>query len=214
MFELVTEDVLGRPLPVYKHRMRSLREIPQAAAARGDDATYLVYGDRSYGFRSFVDQANGVARALAARCGIGPGDRVAVLSQNNPEWCLTFWATVASGAVLVGLNGWWKADEILYGLQDSGATVLVADAKRFERIADRLDEAPDLAHVFLVDAGPDRLPGGRRGRGQDPALRGPGRRADTESSPTPRSPRTTPPSSSTRRARPGSRRAPSRPTGR
>ena len=155
MFELVTEDVLGRPLPVYKDRMRSLREIPQAAIQRGDDTTYLVFGDRSYGFRSFVEQSNGVARALADRCGIGPGDRVAVLSQNNPEWCLTFWATVASGAVLVGLNGWWKADEILYGLQDSGATVLVADAKRFERIADRLDEAPDLAHVFLIDAGPD-----------------------------------------------------------
>ena len=30
------------------------------------------------------------------------GDRVAVLSQNNPEWCLTFWATVSQGAVLVG----------------------------------------------------------------------------------------------------------------
>ena len=58
------------------------------------------------------------------------------------------------GAILVGLNGWWKADEILYGLQDSGATVLVADRKRFERIADRLDEAPDLAHVFLIDADP------------------------------------------------------------
>ena len=158
MFELVTEDVLGRPLPVYKERMRSLREIPQAAVQRGDDTTYLVYGDRSYGFRSFVEQANGVARALADRCGVGPGDRVAVLSQNNPEWCLTFWATVASGAVLVGLNGWWKTDEILYGLQDSGATVLVADGKRFERIADRLDEAPDLAHVFLIDAGPDDFP--------------------------------------------------------
>jgi long-chain acyl-CoA synthetase len=158
MFELVTEDVLGRPLPVYKERMRSLREIPQAAAARGDDPTYLVFGDRRYGFGSFVEQANGVARALADRCGVGHGDRVAVLSQNNPEWCLTFWATVAGGAVLVGLNGWWKTDEILYGLQDSGATVLVADGKRFERIADRLDEAPELAHVFLIDAGPDDHP--------------------------------------------------------
>ena len=157
MFELVTEDVLGRPLPVYKQRMRSLREIPQAAIQRGDDTTYLVYGDRSYGFRSFVERGQRRRPALADRCGIGPGDRVAVLSQNNPEWCLTFWATVASGAVLVGLNGWWKTDEILYGLQDSGATVLVADGKRFERIADRLDEAPDLAHVFLVDAEPRRL---------------------------------------------------------
>jgi long-chain acyl-CoA synthetase len=157
-FEVVTEDVLGRPLQVYKDRMRSLRAIPEAAIGRGD-ATFLVYGDRSYGFRGFVEQANGLARALADRCGVGPGDRVAVLSQNNPEWCLTFWATVSTGVILVGLNGWWKADEILYGLQDSGAKVLVADAKRFDRVADRLSEATDLTHVILVDAGPDDFPG-------------------------------------------------------
>jgi long-chain acyl-CoA synthetase len=41
---------------------------------------------------------------------------------------------------------------------DSGSTLLVADSKRFERIADRLDEAPELAHVFLVDAGPEDFP--------------------------------------------------------
>jgi steroid-24-oyl-CoA synthetase len=156
-FEVVTEDVLGRPLQVYKDRMRSLRAIPEAAIGRGD-ATFLVYGDRSCGFRSFVEQANGLARALADRHGVRPGDRVAVLSQNNPEWCLTFWATVSTGAILVGLNGWWKADEILYGLQDSGAKVLVADAKRFDRVADRLSEAPDLTQVILVDAGPDDFP--------------------------------------------------------
>ncbi len=159
MFEVTTEDVLGRPMQVYAQRMRSLREVTDAAAGRGDDATFLVYGDRTYGFRTFVEASYGVGHALAERCGIGPGDRVAVLSQNNPEWCLAFWGTVAQGAILVGLNGWWKADEILYGLQDSGAAVLVADRKRFERIADRLDEAPDLAHVFLIGADPADIAG-------------------------------------------------------
>src|SRR4029453_10741799 len=156
-FEVVTEDVLGRPMQVYQDRMRTLRAIPQAAIGRGDD-TFLVYGDRSYGFREFVEETNGLARALADRCGIGPGDRVAVLSQNNPEWCLTFWATVSMGAILVGLNGWWKADEILYGLQDSGANVLVADATRFGRRGARAGEAPDLTQVLLIDAGPDDFP--------------------------------------------------------
>src|SRR5688572_26752827 len=70
------------------------------------------------------------------------------------SWCLAFWATVQQGAVLVGLNGWWATDEIEYGLQDSGAKVLVADQKRFERIAGSLDLAPDLEHVFLIDCTP------------------------------------------------------------
>jgi long-chain acyl-CoA synthetase len=155
MFEVVPEEVLGRKLHVYKDRMRSLREIPHAAVARGDEHTFLVYGERSWGFEEFAHEANGVAHKLVGDFGIAHGDRVAVLSQNNPEWCLTFWATVSVGGVLVGLNGWWKTDEIVYGLNDSGARILVADGKRFERIADRLDQVPGLEHVFLAGADPD-----------------------------------------------------------
>ena len=154
MFEVTTDEVLGRQMEVYASRMPSLRSIPEVAHMRGDDQTFLVYGDRTYGFATFVETANGVAHALRDRFGVTKGERVAVLSQNNPEWCLTFWATVAQGAILVGLNGWWTTDEILYGLQDSGARVLVADRKRFERVAGALDDCPDLKHVFLVDCTP------------------------------------------------------------
>jgi long-chain acyl-CoA synthetase len=153
-FEVVVEDVAGRPTEVYKDRMRSLRDVAAVGLRRGDDQIHLVYGDRRIGFGAFVRDANGVSRALADRFGIAPGDRVAVLAQNCPEWCVAFWGTVDIGAVLVGLNGWWTTDEILYGLQDSGAKVLVADAKRFERIAGDLDSCPDLEVVLLIDADP------------------------------------------------------------
>lgn len=150
MFEVVVEDVRSRPTRVYKNRMRSLREVASLGRARGDE-TFLVYRDRRVSFGDFADQADRVARALARRHGVGPGDRVAVLSANNPEWCLSFWATVSLGAVLVGLNGWWKADEIVYGLVDSGAKVLVADGPRFERVAGRLSDCPGLEAVYVID---------------------------------------------------------------
>ncbi|MGH9137209.1 MAG: class I adenylate-forming enzyme family protein [Acidimicrobiales bacterium] len=155
-FEVVTEDVGGRPTEVYKQRMRSLREIPAVARSRGDEQPHLVYGDERLGFTTFVDTANAVSSSLAAG-GVGHGDRVAVLAQNCPEWCLTFWGAVNMGAVLVGLNGWWKIDEVVYGLQDSGASVLVADRKRIERVAASLGECPDLRHVFLVDCEPKEV---------------------------------------------------------
>jgi long-chain acyl-CoA synthetase len=151
MFEVTTDTVLGREMEVYANRMPSLRAVAEVGLMRGDDQTFIVYGDRRYGFAAFVQTANSVAHALRERFGLAKGDRVAVLSQNNPEWCMAFWATVSQGAVLVGLNGWWTTDEIEYGLQDCGAKVLVADRKRFERIAGSLDGAPDLEHVFLVD---------------------------------------------------------------
>jgi long-chain acyl-CoA synthetase len=165
MFEVTTDTVLGREMEVYASRMPSLRSVLEVGALRGDDQTFIAYGDRTYGFGTFVRAANGVAHALRDRFGVAKGDRVAVLSQNNPEWCLTFWATVQQGAILVGLNGWWTTDEIEYGLQDSGAKVLVADRKRFERIAGSLGTAPDLEHVFLVDCTPSDL-----GMADDPRL--------------------------------------------
>ncbi len=152
-FEVTTEVVGGVEMTVYKDRMPSLREVPKVAAMRGDE-TFLVHGERRISFAEFVRLANGVSHALASDAGVRHGDRVAVLSANNPEWCLAFWATVDLGAILVGLNGWWKTDEILYGLDDSGAKVLVADAKRFERIADQLDQCPGVETIYLVDADP------------------------------------------------------------
>jgi long-chain acyl-CoA synthetase len=173
MFEVTTAEVLGRPMEVYANRMPSLRSVAEVGLMRGDDQTFIVYGDRTYGFATFVQTSNSVAHALRDRFGLTKGDRVAVLAQNNPEWCVAFWATVSQGAILVGLNGWWTTDEIEYGLQDSGAKVLVADRKRFERIAGSLDCAanggangranggadlmPDLEHVFLVDCSPADL---------------------------------------------------------
>jgi long-chain acyl-CoA synthetase len=152
-FEVGTESIDGVDLKVYVQRFDNLRAIAGIAAGRGDDEPFIVYGDTRIGFAQFFGLANAASAALAA-AGVGHGDRVAVLSANNPEWCVAFWATVDLGAILVGLNGWWKTDEILYGLRDSGAKVLVADRGRFVRIADQLDDLEDLEAVYLIDADP------------------------------------------------------------
>jgi long-chain acyl-CoA synthetase len=163
MFEVVRADVGGIEMNVYRHRLGSLREIALGAAGRGPSDTFLVYGDRRISFPSFVALARAGSEELASGPGaVGSGDRVAVLATNCPEWCLAFWSTVSMGGVLVGLNGWWKADEILYGLEDSGARVLVADRGRYERIAGELGSLPELQVVYLIGAEPSDVvaPGG------------------------------------------------------
>ncbi len=159
-FEVTTEVVDGVEMKVYAQRFENLRVIAQIAAARTDDEPFIVHGDTHLSFGEFFDLANTGSAALADQVGVGHGDRVAVLSANNPAWCIAFWAAVDLGAILVGLNGWWKTDEILYGLGDSGAKVLVADRGRFVRIADQLDDLPDLEAVYLIDADPAEFGGG------------------------------------------------------
>ena len=152
-FETTTELIDGIEQTVYTNRFGSLREVAQFSQLAHGPKEFIVYGDRRITFGEFFDQANAVSAALQS-AGVAKGDRVAVLAQNCPEWCLTFWGTVDIGSVLVGLNGWWTNDEILYGLEDSGAKVLVADRKRFERIKDDVDRLDFLERVYLIDCDP------------------------------------------------------------
>jgi len=160
-FEVVTDTVNHVEMKVYANRFPDLRVVAQFGLAHGDKE-FIVHGDERIAFADFMGQANSVADHLASDAGVTKGDRVAVLSPNNPEWCLAFWGTVNLGAVLVGLNGWWTTDEIVYGLEDSGAKVLVADAKRFARIADVVDRIDTLERVYLIDTTPEAVGGGAK----------------------------------------------------
>jgi acyl-CoA synthetase (AMP-forming)/AMP-acid ligase II len=62
------------------------------------------------------------------------GDRVAILSRNNPQWMMAFIAVASIGAVAVPMNAWWTTEELDYGFEDSGARVVVADRARIERL--------------------------------------------------------------------------------
>ncbi len=142
-FEVVTEDVLGERMSVIKGRTRSLRELLEASRAHADKE-YIVHGERRITFAEHADRVASVARALSERYGVLPGDRVAILAANCPEWLLAFWATVSLGGVVAALNGWWQADEILSGLSDCEPKLLIGDRKRLERIEGRDAGVPIL----------------------------------------------------------------------
>jgi acyl-CoA synthetase (AMP-forming)/AMP-acid ligase II len=136
----------------------SLRALLETSAAHGD-AEYLVVDDgRRISFAEHLRDVASVAAALRQRFGVGPGDRVAILAANCPEWITTFWATVSLGAIAVGLNGWWVRDEILQGLADSEPSVLIGDRKRLARIADAKLAMPviEIESEFAKLAGHDR----------------------------------------------------------
>src|ERR1700709_868367 len=70
-----------------------------------------------------------VARCAAAlkRCGVGIGDRIAILSLNTDRYLELYYAVAWSGAVVVPINTRLAAPEVAYILGDSGATLLLVD---------------------------------------------------------------------------------------
>ena len=152
-FEIVTENVGGVEMGVVASPHRSLRDLLAASANHGGDgsARYYLFDDgRSATFAENIDHAAAVAAALTQRFGVEPGDRVGLLGSNQPGWIQGFWGTVSAGAIAVAMNGWWKGDEIRYGIELTEPKVLIADRRRLER----LDGDPGVP-VIGMDAQPD-----------------------------------------------------------
>ncbi len=158
-FSIVEADVLGQRLRIFEHAPPSLRVLFDSMRARGDE-TFLVYEDERLSFAEVMAQADAIGALLVDRYGVAKGDRVAIGMRNYPEWITSYIAAISVGAIAVSLNAWWTADELLFGLEDSGTKVLVADQER----AERAEGAFDLqgVHTVVVRASGPLPPGADR----------------------------------------------------
>ena len=105
-------------------------------------------------------------RGGLAGLGIGPGDRVAIVSANNPTFVTAYLAVLGIGAVAVPLNPLSPAPELQRELSDIGARAVVAGPLG-ARVVAGLDRSatPGLDHVIVAG---DR-PVGDRPAGNEPA---------------------------------------------
>jgi long-chain acyl-CoA synthetase len=119
--------------------MRSFEKFPNlvtmffARAAERGDAPFLWHrAGKSWHSRSWTEAALEVAALAAAlkRLGIAAGDRVMLVSENRPEWCIADLAIMAAGAVTVPTYVTNTERDHAHILQDSGASaVIVSSAK-------------------------------------------------------------------------------------
>jgi long-chain acyl-CoA synthetase len=150
-FEMVDTEVRGVPMRVFANALPSMRTVWELARGHGD-RTYVVFEDEHHSYAGIDAQVRALAGHLRDVHGVGPGDRVAVAMRNYPEWIVSYWAVVALGAAVVGLNAWWTGPEMRYALEDSRPKVLIADAERVERVAPLLGalRASAPLHVITV----------------------------------------------------------------
>lgn len=88
--------------------------------------------------------------------GMKAGDRVGLFSDNSPRWLIADQGIMAVGAVNAVRGSQADADELLFILENSGATFLVAeDYATVKKMGDRLIDLPIQAIVLLSDETPD-----------------------------------------------------------
>ncbi len=139
----------------------TLGELFYDSVDRYQKAEHLRYKDatgwRAIGsaeLRTMVEETSMGLRGL----GVDSGDRVAILSENRPEWAIADLASLAAGAADTPIYATLPARQVLYILNDSEAKVVfVSNPLQARKVAEIRDEAPHLRHVIRMEAAP--IPG-------------------------------------------------------
>jgi fatty-acyl-CoA synthase len=150
-----------------------LSDLIKRNAAFTPDKPATIFEGETLSYAAFHARIAQTARALKAECGVGRGDRVAVLSLNRPDYLVLLYACARLGAMLVPLNWRLAVAERVFILADASAKVLVLE-QAFADVLPALEKRlPDTAIVGLDFAPPrgiafDALMAQAHGDGRNP----------------------------------------------
>lgn len=106
---------------------------------------------RPVSWREYRDEVEDACLGLRS-LGVTKGDRVAIHSENRPEWVFADLAVECLGAIAVGVYPTNPVAEVDYLLGDSGARVLVAeDQEQVDKALTVIDRHTGLTHVVVID---------------------------------------------------------------
>ena len=129
----------------------------------GQDRPMLRYKERGEGWHDLTwDEVETRAEALAGalhKSGVRKGDRVALLSENRPEWAITDFGAQLIGGVNVSIYTSLPPSKVAYILRDSGATACIVSVPvQRKKIQEIFDECPQLDTVIVMSELPDDPP--------------------------------------------------------
>ena len=130
----------------FRHNVRT---IPDRAALRWNSANaWLTLTWSEYG-RAVAEVAAGLAEV-----GVAPGDRIAILSGNRPEWHLADFGVLGSGAVTVPLYPTSSSEQVAYILGHSEACLcFVENNGQLAKVLKIRDQLPNLDRVVVLADG-------------------------------------------------------------
>jgi long-chain acyl-CoA synthetase len=155
----------GKRVPLEADEPRNLVEMfertvrlhnkPDALNYKRDGAWHSISSDE------MLKRARNLALGLYS-LGIRGGDRVALLSENCPEWTLADAGCLFAGAIDVPIYPTLTPPQVSYILKDSGARVLfIQNSAKLEQIREVLKDYPSLERIVFLDestaTGPNTL---------------------------------------------------------
>jgi long-chain acyl-CoA synthetase len=133
-------------------RSSGLVDVIRRNAAIFPERTAFVFSDHPVSHADYSRRVERLAAALSA-LGLVAGDRIAVLSDNNPEFVDLYGAAAWIGAMLVPINWRLSADEIAYIVGDADPKLVVTDAAHHAVFLAARPEFRGVAHWIGIGFG-------------------------------------------------------------
>ena len=106
---------------------------------------------RSQSWQQVQEEVQLLTRCLA-QLGVAPGDRVAIVAENRPKWCIADLAVLTAGGVTVPTYTTNTAEDHAYLLQHSEARGVICGGKTaLQRLLPALRETPSVRFVILME---------------------------------------------------------------
>jgi len=134
------------PGPIFEYLDQAARRVPKRPA--------VVFQNTSLDYATLQRLAETMAANLR-NCGIGPGDRVALMLPNLPQTVIAYWAVLKAGAVGVMINPLYKEKELLHQVNDAGCAAMVCLDMLWPRIEPLRASLP--VRTFIVTGIADGL---------------------------------------------------------
>lgn len=132
----------------YDSDQRTIGQVLADKAESVGDRPFLQYQGRVTSYALLEEMTNRYARGFAG-LGIGPGDHVAMMMPNSPEFLFSLWGLGKLGAVAVPLNTSAKGELLSYFLSQSDSTALCVADSLVERAGAALGKAPAVRRVLV-----------------------------------------------------------------
>lgn len=140
-------DALPQTIPHFCLESFRRHSKPDALSYKIDDAWFRLSG------MDAIERIKRIALGLS-RLGVKAGDRIAVISENRPEWSLTDLAILSLRAVNVPIYTTQAVDQIRYILEDSGAKMLFVSGKKLWKHAEEAVRSVErLERLVFFDDG-------------------------------------------------------------
>jgi acyl-CoA synthetase (AMP-forming)/AMP-acid ligase II len=125
-----------------------ISDIPVMSAHHHPERVAIQFQDRAMTFRELRDRVHRLAQALTGIA--APGDRIAILAENCPEYIECYYAVPAAGLALTFLNYRLSARELAYILANAEPSVLVTEPGYLAMVDEIRPTVPSIKHVVVI----------------------------------------------------------------